>query len=90
MPAAVLGTWAAWLVVTVLNRLTGFMFTMDPDSLISRIYLETVSGLALGGMFVYAGVIVAPVHRQWVALALGSIGILVGGFMLYPAIMTSS
>ena len=64
LPAAVLGTWAAWLVVTVLNRLTGFMFTMDPDSLISRIYLETVSGLALGGMFVYAGVIVAPVHRR--------------------------
>lgn len=45
------------------------------------------SGAACGYCFVMAGAFVAPLHQKVVAVVLGVLAVLIGGFFLFPAIM---
>jgi hypothetical protein len=87
LPAAALAAWAAWIVVNLLNRLTFFVQGLNPDSLLSRAFIEGAAHADMGAAGVYAGAKVAPSHRKIVVFLLAGLIILGGGFALFPAIL---
>ncbi len=42
----------------------------------------------MGATFVYVGAKIAPYHKVIVAFIFGGVGIVVAGFLLFPAVMT--
>lgn len=90
LPAAVLAAWATWLIVALLNKLTMGMQGIDPNSFLSRVYIEFISHAAMGAAFVYVGAKVAPIHHKIVAYALAAFGLVAAGFMLFTAVMVSN
>lgn len=90
MPAAVLAAWAAWLVIAFLNKVTMGMSGIDPTSFVSRAFIEFASHAAMGAAFVYVGAKVAPMHHKVVAYVLAGAGLVIAGFMLFPALMVSN
>lgn len=67
MPVALLAAWLAWLVVAFLNKVTVGMRGIDPDSFLSRAFVEFISHAVMGAAFVYVGAKVAPMHHKVVA-----------------------
>ncbi len=90
LPAASLAAWLAWLLVLLGNRLTMGMQGIDPDSFLSRAFIEFISHAAMGAAFVYAGAKVAPAHHKIVAYVLAGIGLVAAGFLLFPAFMVAN
>ncbi|WP_257285859.1 hypothetical protein [Endozoicomonas sp. SESOKO1] len=90
LPAAVLASWLAWLLISVLNRITMGMQGIDPDSLTSRAFIEFISHAVMGAVFVYVGAKVAPAHRQYVAYVFSGLSFVTAGFLLYPALIVGS
>jgi len=86
LPAAFAASWAAYLVVTVLNRLTMGMQGIDADGFLTRIFIEAISSGAMGCAFVFAGAKIAPREQNKVGFGLVAIGLVLAGVMLFPAI----
>ena len=86
-PGAVAASWGAWILINFLNRLTMVFQGFDPDSFLGRAYIETVSGLAMGVAFVYAGAKTAPANCKKVAFILSGIALFLSGVTLFPAIL---
>ena len=89
LPAALLAAWLAWLLVMFGNRLTMGMQGINPDSFLSRAFIEFISNAAMGAAFVYGGAKVAPAHHRVVAYVLAGFGLVAAGFLLFPAFMVS-
>ena len=87
LPAAFLAAWIAWLVIGIANRLTMFTQGIDPDSFLTRAFIEFISNAVMGVAFVYIGAKVAPNHHKIVAYALAGFGLVATGFMMFPAFM---
>ena len=90
LPAALLAAWVAWLLVMLGNRLTMGMQGINPDSFLSRTFIEFISHAAMGAAFVYAGAKVAPAHHRIVAYVLAGLGLVAAGFLLFPAFMVAN
>lgn len=90
LPAAFLAAWLAWLVVMFGNRLTMGMQGIDPDSFLSRAFIEFISHAVMGAAFVYSGAKVAPAHHKTVAYVLAGLGLVAAGFLLFPAFMVAN
>lgn len=90
LPAALLAAWVAWLLVMLGNRLTMGMQGINPDSFLSRAFIEFISHAAMGAAFVYAGAKVAPAHHRIVAYVLAGLGLVAAGFLLFPAFMVAN
>jgi hypothetical protein len=90
LPAAAAAGYVAWFLVRLLNRATFFFQGLDPDSLLSRAFIEAVSNGMLGAAFVYAGAKAAPSHKRAVVFVLAGLIVLAGGFALFPAILARS
>lgn len=90
VPAALLAAWLAWLVVAFLNKVTMGMQGIDPNSFLSRVFIEFISHAVMGAAFVYVGAKVAPMHHKVVAYVLAGAGLVLAGFMLFPAFMVSN
>jgi hypothetical protein len=90
LPAAALSGWAAWFLVTLINRITFSMQDINPNWLISKLYIEAAASGAMGAAAVWAGAKVAPKHRRAVVFVLAGLVILFGGFLLFPAVVTGS
>lgn len=87
LPGALAAGWAAWLVVNLGNRLTFAMSGFDSDWFLARVFIEGVSNGAIGAAGVYAGAQIAPSARKIVVFVLAAGFILIGGFLLFPAIV---
>ncbi|MCS6943922.1 MAG: hypothetical protein RMK97_00640 [Sutterellaceae bacterium] len=83
VPAAVLAGLAARAVMVLMNR-----FVTDGDSVLELAFRELIGGVSMGATFVYVGALVAPAHRKAVAVGLASVGLLIMGFLLFPAVWT--
>lgn len=90
VPAALLAAWLAWLVVAFLNKVTMGMQGIDPNSFLSRVFIEFISQAVMGAAFVYVGAKVAPMHHKVVAYVLAGVRLVLAGFMLFPAFMISN
>lgn len=90
LPAAFLAAWLAWLLITIGNRLAMGMQGIDPDSFLSRVFIEFISHAVMGAAFVYAGTKVSPSHHKTVAYGLAGFGLIAAGFMLFPAFMIAN
>jgi hypothetical protein len=86
LPAACFAAWLTWFVVSVVNRITMGRY-IDPDSFLSRVFIEWISHAAMGAAFVYIGARVAPNHRTKVAYALSCLSLVGAGFLLFPAFL---
>jgi len=62
---------------------------VDPNSFLSRTFIVFVSHAVMGGVFVYAGAKVSPMHHNVVAYILAGVALVMAGFMLFPAFMVS-
>ena len=87
LPAAVAGAYVTFLVLSYIQSVGSHLMEADSQDPISLVWSYIITSGALGWSFVHIGVFVAPRHRQWVALVLGAIGILVTGFALYQPVM---
>lgn len=87
VPVAVLAAWLAWIVVNILGRFSLSWAGIGPEDFQGKLYFMTAGHAAMGATFVYIGAKIAPYHRVLVAFILGGIGIIVAGFLLFPAVM---
>jgi len=86
LPAACIAALLAWFAVSLGNRITMGRY-IDPDSFLSRVFIEWISHAAMGAAFVYIGAKVAPDHRTIVAYALSCLSLVGAGFLLFPAFL---
>jgi len=89
-PGAFMTAWLAWLVVSLLNRFTMAMSGLDPNSFLSKVFIEFISHAVMGAAFVYVGAKIAPLHNNIVGYALAGISLIAAGFMLFPAIIVAN
>ena len=90
LPGAFLTAWLAWFLVSLLNSITMGMSGINPNSFVSRLFIEFISHAVMGAAFVYVGAKVAPFQKKIVAYVLVGIGLISAGFMLFPAIMVAN
>jgi hypothetical protein len=90
LPGAFLSAWLAWFVVALLNRITMALSGLDPNSFLSKVFIEFISHAVMGAAFVYVGAKIAPLHNKITAYALAGIGLIAAGFMLFPGIMVTN
>ena len=88
LPGAVAAGWAAWVAISLVNRLTFSWQGLDPDSFFSRLYIEGVSHGMLGAVSVYVGSKIAPVQKAATVFVLAFLFVLGVGVLLFPAIGT--
>ena len=87
LPVAVLAAWLAWIVVNILGRFSLGWAGITPEDFQGKLYFVTVGHAAMGAAFVYVGAKIAPYHKVVVSFILGGTGIIVAGFLLFPAVM---
>ena len=87
LPAAALAAWLAWIVVNILGRFSLGYTGVAPEDFLGKFYFNTAGHAAMGGAFVYVGAKIAPSYKVIVAFVLGGLGIIVAGFLLFPAVM---
>lgn len=87
LPVAVLAAWLAWIAVNILGRFSLGWAGITPEDFQGKLYFMTAGHAAMGAAFVYVGAKIVPAHRVIVAFILGGIGIVVSGFLLFPAVM---
>lgn len=87
LPVTVLAAWLAWYVVNILGRFSLGFVGIGTEDFQGKLYFMTAGHAAMGAAFVYVGAKIAPYHRVVVAFILGGIGIIVAGFLLFPAVM---
>jgi hypothetical protein len=87
LPAAALAGWLVWLALQAFGRVTMWAINVDPAFGVGRAYVETLSGLIAGVLFLVVGVKLAPGHRRRVAYALAGMALLAGGFLGFPALL---
>ena len=90
IPSAVLTAWLAWFLVLHLNRIAMLFSGIDPNSFLTKVCIEYISHFAMGAAFIYVGAKVAPFHKKIISCILVGIGLIVAGFMLFPAIMVAN
>lgn len=90
LPAALLAAWLAWILINVLGRLSLSWAGVDPEGFQGKLQSMVVGHTAMGAVFVYVGAKIAPYHKVVVAFILGGIGIVMAGFLLFPAVMTKN
>lgn len=90
LPTALAASWAAYLVVTALNRLTMGMQGIDVDGFLTRVFIEAMSSGSMGWAFVFAGARTAPREQSKVGFGLVALGLVLSGVMLFPAIWTKN
>ena len=87
IPGAALGAWLAWMLLNILGRFSLSYAGVDPDSVIGQLYFNTAGHAAMGAACEYLGAKIAPYHQRTVAYVLTGLGLVLGGFALFPAIM---
>jgi hypothetical protein len=85
-PGAALAGWLTWAALQAFARVSLWAMHLESETVAGRAYVETLSGLLAGLVFLYAGVKLAPARRKRVAYALGGLGLLGAGFVLFPAL----
>ncbi len=90
LPSAVLGAWLAWILVNVLGRFSLGYVGFESDSILGQFYFNTAGHAAMGATFVYVGAKIAPSYQIIVAYVLAGLGLVLGGFAFFPAIMMGS
>lgn len=91
LPAAIIGSWLAYYLVLLINRVTMTMMVFfDPDSFLGKGYLQWVGNMVLGASFVYISVYIAPSFKKQVGIIMGGLVLLLSGFFLFAAIMTQN
>ncbi len=90
IPGATLGAWLAWILLNFLGRFSLSYVGVEPDSFLGQLYLNTAGHAAMGAAFVYLGAKIAPYHQRIVVYVLAGLGLVLGGFALFSAIMVGS
>ncbi len=90
LPLAFLGSWLAWFLVNILGRISLGYTGFDPESFVGQLYFNTAGHLAMGAAFVYTGARIAPYHKKTIAMLLGFLGLVIGGILLFPLLMSKS
>jgi hypothetical protein len=85
-PGAALAGWLTWAALQAFARVTLWAMNLESETAAGRAYVETLSGLLAGLVFLYLGVKLAPSRRKRVAYVLGGLGLLAAGFVLFPAL----
>lgn len=76
--------------MNILGRFSLSYAGIEPESFIAQLYFNTGGHAALGAAFVYVGAKIAPSHQRMVAYLLAGLGLVLGGFALFPAIVVGS
>jgi branched-subunit amino acid transport protein len=71
IPTAIAAALIISQLVWWLNQFSVWSMGYDPDGFISKLFINVMSGGAMGGAFVYAGSRIAPANRKMVAYTLG-------------------
>ena len=86
LPAAFAAAWVAWILINVLGRFSLGWAGIEPDDFRGKLYFMVAGHAVMGAAFVYAGAIVAPYYKVVVCFVLGGLGIIIAGFLLFPAV----
>lgn len=86
LPCALLAGTIASIVIKAGNNLTFSMQGMNPDSFLSRVFIEGVSNAVFGAAGVYAGARMAPNSKAPTVFALAVVFVLLAGLLMFPAL----
>lgn len=89
LPCAFFAGWGAWFLVLFGNRLTIGSQGIDPNSFLIKVFTEFMSHAVMGAAFIFVGAKVAPSNQKNVVYVLTALGLVLAGFMLFPAFMIS-
>jgi hypothetical protein len=87
---ASLGAWLAWILINTLGGFSLGFVGIEPDTFLAQFYFNTAGHAAMGAAFVYVGAKIVPSNQKVVAYILSGLGLVLGGFALFPAIMLGS
>ena len=90
LPASLIAALVAWFVVTLGNGIFNGPQSDGICSLLWRGCIEFFASMVMGATFVYAGAYVAPSHKKCVSYVLAGVGLLVIGFLLFPAFLVQN
>jgi hypothetical protein len=89
LPAAFVGAWVTWIVVSVLSRWSLGYAGVESGSFLDTVFQTTSAHAIMGGAFVVIGTKIAPPgQRRIVVYVLAGVAVLACGMLLVPAIMT--
>lgn len=86
LPASLIGGYVGWFVVSLLNKITAAGY-YNPNSFLGRLFIESVSHMAMGAAAIYIAARIAPVYKKQVSLIMCGLVILMAGLFLFPAIL---
>jgi hypothetical protein len=89
-PGSIIAAYIAWLIVTILNRITMLMAGIYPDSLLYLAYIEISGHLVMGSAFVYIGARIAPYRRKESSCCLAGLGLILVGAVVFIALLSHS
>ena len=87
LPGAATASWLGWTMLNILGKFSLGYVGVSPHSLLGQFYYNTAGHAIMGAVFVYLGAKIAPSYRRIVAYVLASLGLVLAGFLLFPAIM---
>jgi hypothetical protein len=90
LPGAALGAGVAWILINTVGRFSLGFVGIGPNSFLAQFYFNTAGHAAMGAAFVYIGAKIVPSNKKIVAYILAGLGLVLGGFALFPAIMVGS
>jgi hypothetical protein len=89
-PSALLSAWLAWILLNIIGKLSLTFVGFNSESFIAELYYNTAGHSAMGLAFIYVGAKIAPAYKKIVTYVLAGLGILISGFLLFPAIIMGS
>jgi FtsH-binding integral membrane protein len=87
IPAVVVGTIVTWFIASILSSIGWAQVGFDPDGFLVKAFRVWFTHIAAGVAFVYFGTEAAPGHQTTVGLVLAGLGLLIAGFLAFPAFM---
>ncbi len=87
LPGAAVAAWLAWILINILGRFSLSYVGITSDSIWGQFYFNTAGHSAMGAAFVYIGAKIVPSYRKVVAYVLAGAALVLGGFLLFPAVM---
>ncbi len=87
LPASIISGYLAWFLLKLVNRVSFSMTGVNPDALLSRIFIERVSQGFLGAAIVYVAAQIVPSHKTVIVFVMAGLTILGAGIAMFPSII---
>jgi len=84
LPAAVLAAWLTWILMVMFWRFSIISLGIEAIDYLEKFYFMVGGHMAMGAIFAYVGMLIAPTHRRNVSYIVGGVGVVITVYTLIP------